>query len=316
MASLVLDVDVPRRARGYNETDVTQSLRKRLSVPSVARSVGALLLDHAQLVAIPLMFAWCCPHAPTAAAALALPGLVLMGRAMRGLEALTHEASHHNLAGARRKRQNDLLGNAFAALPTFQSVQSYREVHLREHHGAFGTVQDPCAVRFLGGALGKLVRTSRRALLASATRQVFPSLRDWYSTIGTSRRVVAASLAWHGAYWSTAAALLPARYVFVAAAGWVIASSTVLPLLRLVGEADEHNYAQSTEFRATYTVTGFWHRFFFHPHGDGFHAEHHRYPRVPHHKLARLRAELLHADPTWRSAPTRSGLLWRDGSRP
>src|SRR5262249_40921301 len=90
---------------------------------------------------------------------------------------------------------------------------------------------------------------------------------------------------------------------------WLVAFALVLPLIRFVGEADEHDYEATTESAATFSSLGRLQRLLFHPHGDGYHAEHHRYPPIPHHHLRRMRSTLLVIDPYWIYSPAHDGVL-------
>ena len=76
------------------------------------------------------------------------------------------------------------------------------------------------------------------------------------------------------------------------------AFALVLPVIRLIGEADEHKYIGTDNvFDATMVNDGWLLRLLIHPHNDGYHLTHHLWPGVPHHRLGRLHTLLEDVDP-------------------
>ena len=60
----------------------------------------------------------------------------------RALATLLHEAAHGTLA--KNRRLNKFLGTWFSGYVIFQSYETYRRSHVRDHHGSFGDVHaDP-----------------------------------------------------------------------------------------------------------------------------------------------------------------------------
>lgn len=85
---------------------------------------------------------------------------------------------------------------------------------------------------------------------------------------------------------------------------WGVPIFLMLPLLRFVAEAAEHDYELGRAetqviFNRTWSNLGWIHRWLFHPHNDGFHVVHHLYPYVPHHLLPSVYAFIMANDSTF-----------------
>jgi fatty acid desaturase len=227
------------------------------------------------------------------AAALAA---VAMARQLRALECLAHEGSHFNWS-RRHRRLNDFLATMLAAFPTGTRISDYRESHL-VHHGLFGSPADPDRQRFTELDIEGMDRSGFLPY-ARATLQRLPGYQiGWISTVNSAPAVAMLPLLWGAIFVAGPVFLLDGTAPAIAAATtWLCAYIIVLPVIRFVGESDEHCYEDArTVFDATVSSLGRIQRLVFHPHGDGYHTVHHMWPGVPHHRIARLHRALLASD--------------------
>ena len=68
--------------------------------------------------------------------------VLIIGSRQRALATLLHEASHKSLA--KNKLLNFAIGTFFSGYFVLQTMGSYRESHVRFHHGHFGNIElDP-----------------------------------------------------------------------------------------------------------------------------------------------------------------------------
>jgi fatty acid desaturase len=278
--------------QGMSGNAVTSALRNAgclgTSLPhSIAVAVGDLGLIGAAIGCGVLSWR----ALPFWAACLAQPILLaVVARSLRGLECLVHEAAHYNWS--RSKAQNDLWANLLAAWPTSSTVEAYRAQH-SEHHRHFDTARDPDRAR-----LGTL-RAAIDLAHPLATLLVVARYAHGFSTSAGSHLYRA--LAWHLVVFVLPLALLfgPA----LGAAAWlgyvVLPWVALLPVLRLVGELEEHDYeGGGAVLDATFQNVGFLHGLLVHPHRDGFHVVHHLFPNVPQQHLVRAHALLVvHSHP-------------------
>jgi fatty acid desaturase len=292
-------VEVPY-PRGYSAPAGFREAIHRLHRTSLARSLLAVVSDHLAIFALILagLAAYrVLPLGFPGAVAVNLLALVGVGRFQRGLECMGHEASHYNWDRCNRGR-NNLLGNALAALPVFATVGEYRQAHLT-HHRRLGTREDPDLQRYLELDIEALDRTGAARFALGVARRLPRYLVSWWHVVGTSRTTVAKALAWHAVIVVLPLTLFAGPVLALAVwANWAIAFVVVLPVLRFVGEAAEHNYTGSgTLFEVTMINDGWIHRLLIHPHNDGLHLTHHLWPGVPHHQLRRLHRLVAEADP-------------------
>lgn len=220
-----------------------------------------------------------------------------VARQLRGLENLVHEASHYNWS-RKRRRLNDFLGYALAAIPVGAKLSDYRESHLR-HHGRFGTPDDPDRIQYLDLGIEGMGRASLLQFGVAALCRLRTYQRGWLRSVHGAPPTGLAPAAWF-----TMVVSIPSWWWFGPVAGvtataeWLAALLIALPLLRFVAESSEHVYTGTdTVFDATITNLGLLQRFVFHPHNDGYHTAHHLWPGIPHHRLGRFHRQLLRYDP-------------------
>ncbi|MBV9450179.1 MAG: fatty acid desaturase [Streptosporangiaceae bacterium] len=237
---------------------------------------------------------WIAPAAPPwLTGCLAALAAFWVGRQLRALENLVHEASHFNWSRQRRAI-NDVLAVVLAVIPTGAWLSGYRQSHFL-HHGRFGSAADPDRRRYSELALEDLSRTQFLGFTVGLSRRFWQYQRGWLGTLGDAPWLTVIPTAW-----ATIWIVLPVwvtqgfRAAGVAAAIWLAAYLLALPIIRFIAESSEHIYRGSTTvFDATVSNLGLVHRLILHPHGDGYHTVHHMWPGVPHHRIARLHRFLM-----------------------
>jgi fatty acid desaturase len=242
--------------------------------------------------------------------AVMLPAAMATAIIYRGLECLVHGAAHDDVC-PRNSAVNDLLADFLFAYATGQSVASFREKHMAQHHSLFGSVEDPCRGRMQNRrdvGLGRLP-TVRETLIAVPMEAV-----DFYRTVGTKPHLLARAVTWQ-----LLAVYLPVALI---AGPWpaLIAYVGVMPLglgvllhvVRALGEAGEHDYrlvGSDSILERTYDNVGFLNGLI-HPFGDGWHILHHLAPRIPQARLGKTMKLLVSTDPAFAAlAQRRKGIL-------
>lgn len=283
---------------GYTASRVFMHRIRWFSRRSIVISILTALIDLAIIIGTPVVVTWMIAQAPSVGIIGIPMAWVVVSRALRGLECLTHEASHFNLAP--NHTLNDVLGNIFVAVPTFQIVEQFRAGHIPKHHLRFGTSIDPDLRRYDDLDIHSIDRSSAKAFTKDILRRLPGYVGGWWWNTGSSWLTVLLGLAWHIAFYITPLSIfvgLP-RALVLWGTYFVVPFVMVLPVLRLIGEAAEHVYTDAdTIFAATVSNVGIIHRLLIHPHGDGFHLIHHLWPSVPHHQLKRAHRELVSTDP-------------------
>lgn len=227
------------------------------------------------------------------AAAASIVICAIIGRQLRGLECLVHEASHFNWSRKHRK-VNDVLSYLLAGVPTGARISDYRVSHLL-HHGRFGTDSDPDLMRYRQLGLEELERRHLWSFTGSVLIRLPRYQAGWLSVIKANPLSMLAVIAWFSAWVIVPTWLIwgPGRLVWVVGS-WLLSYTLVLPVIRFVGESGEHAYSKTqTVFDATISNIGIWHKLLFHPHNDGYHTAHHMWPGVPHHRIKSLHKELM-----------------------
>ncbi len=286
--------------RGYAVPKAFQQYVAESSRTSVWVTVAVAIADHASIILLCLLAYLLATKLSVLYAIFFTPILWLfVGRSMRGLECLVHEASHYNWS--RNKQMNDILADLFAAWPVLSSVTNFRSTHLI-HHSHLGGPGDTGRVRFLELRLSELDRSSFIKVSIGLLGRLGLYVPRWWWAILADRLVVLRFILWHLVVFIGPIALL---YGWAYSLGfwlysWGIPVFCVLPCLRLIGEQSEHDYDAgiSTVFNSTYSHTGLVNVLFFHPHNDGYHLLHHLYPSIPHFRLKRVHKALAVEDPT------------------
>jgi fatty acid desaturase len=290
-----------RFRRGYTAPPRTRTEIAAAHTTRLWFSVGLALADEAIVVAAIVVCAW--PplwRGWGIAAGLVAAGVaaVVTGRQYRAVECLAHEASHFNWS-RRHRRVNDLLAMLLASAPTGARLDVYRASHL-DHHGRFGTQDDPDLANYRQLRLEELDRSGALAFAAGAFARMARYRDRWSQTSGGRGTPRHMPLLWAAAFVVLPAGLLWWRVpsALIAAGIWILGFYVMLPIVRFIGESSEHVYTgQDTVFDATVSNLGLLQRILIHPHGDGYHTVHHLWPGVPHHQIRRLHRLLVVADP-------------------
>jgi fatty acid desaturase len=285
--------------RGYT---APLSERRAIAAAHATRTwLSATLAAADQAVIIAVVIAGACPALWAgweAGVAVAGAGALLLGRQFRALENLTHEASHYNWS-RRNRRLNDLLATWLAGVPTGARLDAYRASHLR-HHGRFGTRDDPDLANYRQLRIEELDRGSVLAFALDALGRMPAYRRRWQENARGPGSLPVRPVAW-----AAILVVLPAGLVWwqwsaalAAALIWLAGYGLMLPVVRFLGESNEHTYTgPQTVFDSTISNIGLLQRFLIHPHGDGYHTVHHLWPGVPHHQVRNLHRRLLASDP-------------------
>ncbi len=262
--------------------------------PDGAKALRYIATVWAALLAT--AFAW---QALPGATALAL--IPVIGVIQHAMLNIVHEASHDLLL--RDRRRGGWVANLFAALPIAHTVASYRVTH-RDHHSFLRSTRDPSAyvtlpeltrrdirrtvLQLLGGRLvwELVARSVAGRRFRSEDTAARNDLRD------TDRRRLLAVAAFHATSFGIAAGLGAVSF-WVA---WLVTVMTVTPTLDGLRTLVEHRslpadgaFHTRSHHRST-LASGLMAPFF------QYHWEHHLFPAIPHHGLARLHAHLLAAD--------------------
>jgi len=256
---------------------------------------------HAMTAILIAAIAWAARHAPLAAVAAAAAAGALVPAGYRGLECLVHGAAHYDLFGFARADANDRVANLLFAAPTLQDVKAFRASHNRHHQYQSGG-GDPCRNRM---AMNAAVQQDNLPTIVSVLRRVPAETLAFYRQAGGSRTTLLRALAWHlCAFGLLGLALQDWSALALAwAAVYLPAFTVVLPVIRALGEAGEHDYRLSAlgdntkgELQRTFNNDGLL-NWLLHPFGDHFHVEHHEFPSLPQYNLYRLHAALMREVP-------------------
>ncbi len=208
----------------------------------------------------------------------------LCARAQRGLENLTHEASHFNF-NRHAKNLNDLVANWLCSYWVLISVGMFREAH-EPHHRYFGSVADPDKKRFSRLDLDRMPRQSPYKLMIYLLRVLPTYLSDYWSQFSDKKGQFIKSSLTHTVLVILVSATVYDKFWFLWLIYFWVPFILYLPLHRFFAEAEEHRYQDAeTEFGSTFSNIGWFQRWFLHPHGDAFHLLHHMLPQVPHWKM-------------------------------
>jgi fatty acid desaturase len=298
-----------RFPRGFSFTHYERALLRTLCQTSLARSIIAILADWSAIVL--------CILSETAVyqrlgLGTAIVGILLLcpliARSQRGLENLTHEASHQNLTRVSRK-MNDTIADWLFASWVLNGVRSFRATHTI-HHALFGSPADPDRVRFDELGLDDLPRGNPLQMAGAVCMSMPAYVRGYWSQFKARGRVLIKAAICHAAAACVIQAVFGSTVLVVAATMWWLAFLLYLPILRFIAEAEEHRYVNyESEYAATYSNLGWLHRMFFHPHGDGYHLAHHLCPQVPHWRLSTANLALTAMNDKFRGGMVRKSIF-------
>ena len=267
--------------KGYEPPDWLLKDLKHLSRTSLSMTVATALLDHVVILGVGILtivlfrktsFVVSIPFAFLLAA--------LSARQMRGLECLVHDGSHFNWT--RKKNLNDPFCNLLAAWPMLSDVRSYRRTHL-VHHDSLGGSDDTDLVRWDQLTLVELNREHPLQFAFGIFRRLLPYVPGWWWAIGLDIPTLIRFVVWHCGLITVLALAVGFRSAFLLwLSAWCVPYLVFLPVVRFIGEIEEHDYTSLTSiFDATYTNIGWIHKLLLHPHGDAYHTLHHLFPSIP-----------------------------------
>lgn len=304
-----------RYRRGY-VPDLSPALRAKLASwmkPAGGRSVARGLAAHATIMATATLVV--AGHYMTGSeiitATLATAAFVVIAREQRVLELLVHDASHRNWW--RHKWLDYMVANYVAAYALMSETAAYWLSHVI-HHQSYGDATDPCRIRYHRMGLHKIADNRLIARVSAIIRWLPHYNYDYYRQVGSSPKAIARMLLWHSVVY-----ILPLScFVGIVSAlllwtiFWLTPMFVVLPVLRSIAEAEEHDYWRAnTELATTFTNTGLVHHWLVHPWHDAYHVVHHMYPSIPQANHRLVHEALMMEDEAYRSAPQRTFMLER-----
>lgn len=297
------DVESERRDKWDRGYEIPRHLQERIRAwhrTDTPVTLATCLADHGAILALGALGVWSVLSLPPWLALPLQPLLWLaIARFQRGLENLVHEGAHYNWL-RKPQRVNDLLVTLLAALPTFTRVENYRRSHL-DHHNNFGSDHDSDLLRYQRLDVEGLDRRRPLAFAAGLARRFGRYVAGWWRhSLEVDPGSLVYAVLWHAVVLVLPLSLLlgPLWGPLAWLAWWIVPFFLVLPWHRFVAEAAKHQYeGRDDVFTATVSNVGPIHRWWLHPHNDGYHLLHHVFPGVPHHRLRAAHAELLLADP-------------------
>ena len=280
-------------AKGYQASGWLLEEIQDLQRISLLRSCAAAALDLILIFGCGALGYWLL-EALSLPAALAVIAtlLIVSARSMRGLECLVHDASHLNWS--RKRSVNDIAANLLAAWPLMNDVDSYRRTHLL-HHQELGSSEDTDLARWVELDLVNLRRGDPLRFGAGLVKRLLPYMIGWWRAIGLSWGTVVKFAVWQIVLFAAACSLVGVDVALpVWIIGWAIPFVLVLPIVRFIGEIEEHRYdGAKSVVEATYTNTGVLQRLVFHPHADAYHTFHHLFASIPFYRVRRCHLRLM-----------------------
>lgn len=224
---------------------------------------------------------------------------------------LHHEAFHGLLAV--RPRLNDAIAKFLLAFPLGSTFEVSRKKHLA-HHRLLGQKEDPDFVWYEVGEIDGVVGIFRY-LLAVPSRQVSYT----YATKADEAPIKRANLAWVGTYQIFLLVSLTRLGGWTTYPLFWVMPLFVAVLLDKVRSFCEHTSslpANSLPVVRTFR-SGRVERFFLAPFHMNFHAEHHRFPNVPHYRLPEFSERLREREhgTHYRTEGSYLTILWRNRRR-
>lgn len=240
--------------------------------------------------------------------------VVVIGSRQHAMVVLMHEASHEGLFN--HKALNDLVGEVVLAWPFLISMRGYRDNHIA-HHRHLNSTDDPDWIRYKApGAAeradwtyprpsGSVVKLLAMDLLGLNVAEQFrrgarlAKPRDHRSAEDKQRardNPVKLPRSWVRARWAIRIGCAIAFTVTGTWLGfllyWVVPLFTMLKMCVRIRQLAGHFAVYGGEGLRT-TLANPLERFLVSPHHIGFHAEHHLYPFVPWHDLAKLHRRMV-----------------------
>jgi fatty acid desaturase len=229
--------------------------------------------------------------------------VVVIGARLHALGVLFHDVAHHR---AFKSRVFNTVIGELLGWSIMTTLEGYRNNHLT-HHRNLNTLEDPDWTRKLPANNFDFPKAPRylmyellRQISGIGFLELFLALRNTKEMSQISRR----SRIMRGVFY---AAILSISLYFGVLDKlllyWVIPMMTVFTCIFYIRSVAEHH--GNMEYDHTYTnsrsiMASGWEKFFFMPHGVGYHLDHHLYPHIPFYNLPELHEELMRC-PIFRS---------------
>jgi|SRR5579862_1723300 len=259
----------------------------RFATPSSIHGVYRIFKAWAIIFAVFLINATVSPQDIALRASVYFLSILLVGRALKGLESCTHEASHYTLFKV--KCLNEWLEFLFA-LPVLEPVAIYRRHHFI-HHAEFGRPTDPAVQLYAESGIldfprGFIVVMVVKPLLGFSTLLF---LKEITVAIGKDR-ISALKIA---LFWTPILVFVyQMNLLFWFFAYFMVPLFFIFPILLFWGEILDHAGLEwSSTLRGTRTNLGLIAGIIY-PGGEGYHLVHHLHPGVPNHRLAEAHRHL------------------------
>ena len=236
---------------------------------------------------------------------VAITAILLIGNRQHALAILMHEGVHFRVCG--NHRLNDILSNILCGYPIFISTFNYRVFHLA-HHRWLDTPKDPEGDFYFRYPREAAFPQKPWRFIAYFVRDLsglWPSSLLWlggriWNLPGQSKFQLIPICVFHVAIVSM---LFANQLLYVYFLFWLLPFATVFAATFRIRGLTEHlgivdagpvRYVRETPnvLATTRSIAGLVGRHLFGPHSINFHLEHHLYPSVPFHNLAKLSREL------------------------
>ncbi|SNS18695.1 fatty acid desaturase [Dokdonia pacifica] len=212
----------------------------------------------------------------------------LVGCALRGLDNLTHDASHYNLFSS-KKLHNNL--ECIICFPVMKTLEGYRVSHMKHHRNYRKNLDDdPDTLQLRRWGLENFENKKKKHKIFKFyfLRQVtlfyfIDNLKHSFIPHFFSKKSIKSRLI----FWFLLFSIITISsswYSFLL--GYLIPYFFWLPYIRFIAESAEHtNVELSKEYSNSRNNIGIFHRFFLHPHNDGYHQLHHLIASIPGYNL-------------------------------
>lgn len=247
--------------------------------------------------------------------AMYLPAVILIGSRQRAMATLTHEAAHGTLA--RNKTLNDILGTVFSGHAVAILLRTYKDSHVRDHHGFFGDPDVDCDFRYMikQGVYGRSGGWQyiwhviiSPALLLKVPAYVMYLARDRFGS-GNARNDHY-EVALFAVFWIIVLASSIAAGVFgLLFWYWIVPFFTAYQVIGWYIELAEHAplMEQGKDIHMSRNRNSHWvESLFTGMHGESFHLAHHLFPRVPFWRIHELN-RILRQDAAYRASDDACG---------
>lgn len=207
--------------------------------------------------------------------------IMVLASRIRGLESLTHEATHATLF---RTRHWNVSMQWLYALPMLHEVRAYRSEHI-VHHWRLGAESDPAQLFFARHGVTEFPRRALwvmfiRPLLGYHSLMWLRDRRDSWTLIPQFRAPIAL-------FWGVSAIAVGVTHQLSwILLHWLVALGVVFPVMEFWSEVSDHAGVSPKHLGWCRNNLGLLHGLFVHAHQDGYHSAHHLNPAIPGHRLA------------------------------